>query len=186
MRRLTEELSRRGVEADLVTLPLIERERFDLVRSALAWRMLDFTEVGGRPVDAVIATRFPSYAARHPNKVVWLIHQYRQAYDQFGTAYSDLTASPEDRRTREAIAEIDRVGLSEARRVFANSRTVAERLRTFQRDRERAALPSAAARRAVSLRARSATTCCRSGASTPWKRTDLLVAGARRALRRRA
>lgn len=129
VRRLTEELSRRGVEADLVTVPLVERERFDLVRSALAWRMLDLTEVGGRGVDAVIATRFPSYAARHPNKIVWLIHQYRQAYDQFGTPFSDLTASAEDRRTREAIAEIDRVGLTEARRIFANSRTVAERLR---------------------------------------------------------
>jgi glycosyltransferase involved in cell wall biosynthesis len=131
VRRLTEELTRRGVEADLVALPLLERERFDLVRSALAWRMLDLTEIGGRKVDAVIATRFPSYAVRHPNKVVWLIHQYRQAYDQFGSEYSDLTAAPEDRRTREAIAEIDRVGLSEARRVFANSHTVAERLRRF-------------------------------------------------------
>ncbi|HTO88101.1 MAG TPA: glycosyltransferase family 4 protein [Thermoanaerobaculia bacterium] len=129
--RLTQELCRRGVEADLVTLPLIERERFDLVRSALAWRMLDLTEVGARPVDAVLATRFPSYAARHHNKLVWLIHQYRQAYDQFGTPYSDLGVSPEDRRTREAIAEIDRVGLSEARRIFANSRTVAARLRQF-------------------------------------------------------
>ncbi len=131
MARLTEELSARGVEADLVTLPLIEKERFDLVRSAAAWRALDLTEVGGRPVDAVIATRFPSYAARHPNKIVWLIHQYRQAYDQYGTAFSDLTASPEDRRLREVIAEIDRVGLSEARRVFANSQTVAARLLRF-------------------------------------------------------
>ena len=79
----------------------------------------------------MIATRFPSYALRHPNKVVWLIHQYRQAYDQFGTVYSDLTSSPEDRRTREVIAEIDRVGLTEARKVFANSQTVASRLYRF-------------------------------------------------------
>ena len=122
---------RRGVEADLVTMPLVERERFDLVRSAAAWRSLDLTEAGGRPVDAVIATRFPSYAVRHPNKIVWLIHQYRQAYDQFGTPYSDLTSSPEDRRTREVIAEIDQVGLSEARKVFANSQTVAARLLRF-------------------------------------------------------
>ena len=131
VQRLTEELVRRGVEADLVTLPLVERERFDLVRSAAAWRSLDLTEAGGRPVDAVIATRFPSYAVRHPNKLVWLIHQYRQAYDQFGTPFSDLTASPEDRRTREVIAEIDRVGLTEARKVFANSQTVAARLLRF-------------------------------------------------------
>ena len=128
VRKLTEELIRRGAEADLVTIPLVERERFDLIRSALAWRGLDLEEIGGRPVDAVIATRFPSYAAPHHNKIVWLIHQYRQAYDQFGTPYSDFTSSPEDRRTREAIAEIDRRGLSEARKVFANSRTVAARL----------------------------------------------------------
>jgi glycosyltransferase involved in cell wall biosynthesis len=128
VRRLTEELQARRVEADLVTLPLIERERFDLVRSALAWRSLDVTEIGSRAVDAVIATRFPSYAIRHPNKVVWVIHQYRQAYDQFGTPWSDFTSSAEDRRTRETIAAIDRLGLTEARRVFANSKTVAARL----------------------------------------------------------
>ncbi len=131
VRRLTEELQARGIEADLVTLPLIERERFDLLRSALAWRSLDLSEFGGRSVDAVVATRFPSFAARHANKIVWLIHQYRQAYDQFGTAYSDFTSSPEDRRTREAIAQVDRVGLTEARRVFANSQTVADRLTRF-------------------------------------------------------
>ena len=80
----------------------------------------------------MIATRFPELRrSRHPNKVVWLIHQYRQVYDQFGTPYSDFTASPEDRRTREAIAQVDRVGLTEARHVFANSRTVSERLARF-------------------------------------------------------
>src|SRR5262249_42558671 len=100
-------------------------------RSAAVWRGLDLSEVGGQPVDAVIATRFPSYAIRHPNKIVWLIHQYRQAYDQYGTMYSDLTASPEDRRTREVIARIDKVGLSEAPKVFANSQTVAARLLLF-------------------------------------------------------
>jgi glycosyltransferase involved in cell wall biosynthesis len=131
VRRLTEELLRRGVEADLVTMPLIERHRFDLVRSALAWRSLDLAEIAGRKVDAVITTRFPSYAARHDNKIVWLIHQYRQAYDQFGTPYSDFNSSLEDRRTREAIYEIDRIGLSEARRVFANSANVAARLKKF-------------------------------------------------------
>lgn len=131
VRRLTEELRRRGVEADLVSIPLAERERFDLIRGAATWRSLDLNEVGGRRVDAVIATRFPSYAIRHPNKIVWLIHQYRQAYDQLGTPFSDLTSAPEDRRTREVIAEIDRVGLSDAKKVFANSRTVASRLYRF-------------------------------------------------------
>ena len=65
------------------------------------------------------------------NKIVWLIHQYRQVYDQFGTPYSDFTSSPEDRRTREAVAEVDRVGLTEAKKIFANSATVAARLAKF-------------------------------------------------------
>lgn len=172
--RLTQELSSRGVEADLVTLPLIERERFDLVRSALAWRMLDLTEIGARPVDAVIATRFPSYAARHPNKIVWLIHQYRQAYDQFGTPFSDLTASPEDRRTREAIAEIDRVGLTEARRIFANSRTVALRLRRHNGiESETLYHPPPLAGRYRS--GPFGEYVLSVGRFDPWKRTDLLV-----------
>src|SRR4029453_3336962 len=53
------------------------------------------------------------------------------AYDQFGTPWSDFTASAEDRRTRETIAEFDPVGLSEARKVFPNSKTAAARLAKY-------------------------------------------------------
>jgi hypothetical protein len=48
VRRLTDELRARGVDADLVTMPLVERERFDLVRSAAAWRSLDLARRGPR------------------------------------------------------------------------------------------------------------------------------------------
>ena len=48
--------------------------------------MIDLTEAAGKRIDLVIATRFPSYLVKHPNKVVWLIHQLRQAYDLLGTA----------------------------------------------------------------------------------------------------
>jgi glycosyltransferase involved in cell wall biosynthesis len=184
VRRLTEELVQRGVEADLVTMPLVERERFDLVRSALAWRSLDLSEVGGRRVDAVIATRFPSYVARHDNKVVWLIHQYRQAYDQFGTPYSDFTSSPEDRRAREAIAEIDRVGLTEARRVFANSENVAARLARFNGIRSEPLYhpPPLAGRFRPGPAGDYALTV---GRLDPWKRVDLPLAALAHAPRAR-
>ena len=42
------------------------------------------------PEDLVIATKFPTYFVRHPNKVAWLIHQYRAAYELCGTPYSDF------------------------------------------------------------------------------------------------
>jgi glycosyltransferase involved in cell wall biosynthesis len=129
--RLVEELEGSGVEAEKVTMPLFERSRFDLVKSALMWRLGDFSQMGGRPVDALIATRFPSYLALHPRKVVWLIHQYRQVYDQYGTAYSNFTATAEDRRIRDLIRRMDDTGLGEARRVFANSDNVARRLKRY-------------------------------------------------------
>ena len=175
VRRLTEELQKRGVEADLVTMPLVERERFDLLRSALAWRSLDLEEIGGRRVDAVIATRFPSYAARHANKIVWLIHQYRQAYDQYGTSFSDFTSSPEDRRTREAIAQVDAVGLTEARSIFANSATVAARLARYNGISSRPLYhpPPLTGRYRPGLFGDYALTVGRLDA---WKRTDLAVA----------
>ena len=43
-----------------------------VLTQAFLWRLLDLTEAEGRPIDLVIATKFPSYAVRHPNKVVWL------------------------------------------------------------------------------------------------------------------
>jgi glycosyltransferase involved in cell wall biosynthesis len=129
--RLTEELVSAGVIAETVTLPLFDRTHGDLVKSALAWRTGDFTRFAGRDVDALIVTRFPSFVARHPRKVAWVIHQYRPVYDQFGTPYSDFDTSDEDREIRRMIHRMDARGLREARKVFANSKNVAERLSRF-------------------------------------------------------
>ena len=59
--------------------------------------------------------------------------------------------------------------------MFANSQTVAARLRAVQRDRERAAVPSAAARRPVPQRAARATRCSGWGASTRGSARALLL-----------
>src|ERR1019366_10618344 len=75
--------------------------------------------------------KYPAYLVRHENKVVWLIHQFRQSYDRFGTSQSDFTASPEDTRWRELIAEADRTGLGEARKILTNARNTADRLARF-------------------------------------------------------
>lgn len=123
-------LVERGFEVDRVALPFSLASREQLVRSALAWRLLDVEAVEGRPIDLVIATRFPSYLVRHPNKVVWLIHQLRQVYDLAGSRYSDFDdAEPRDRRAAEMVRRMDRRTLGEARRLFAISKNVADRLR---------------------------------------------------------
>ncbi|KAA0255712.1 MAG: glycosyltransferase [Acidobacteria bacterium] len=128
---LVRELRAAGHEAELVQLPFKWYPRPQILLSALAWRLLDLTESDGKRVDLVVPMKFPSYLVRHPNKVVWLIHQFRQAYDRFGTEGSDFDAGPEDTRWRELIAEADATGLGEARRVYTNARNTADRLRRF-------------------------------------------------------
>jgi glycosyltransferase involved in cell wall biosynthesis len=125
---LVAELRARDHEAELVTVPYKWYPGERVLSQAFLWRLLDLEESNGRPIDAVIATKFPSYAVRHPNKVVWLLHQFRQAYDLDRTELGQFGESAEDRATRRAVQRLDRVALGEARKLFATSRNVAERL----------------------------------------------------------
>jgi glycosyltransferase involved in cell wall biosynthesis len=127
--RLTDELRERGHVVALVTVPFKWYPPARALENAFVWRMLDLDEVEGRKVDLLIATKFPSYAVRHRNKRVWLVHQFRQAYDLDRTELGELGESPFDRALRRKIHELDRRTLGEAKRLFAISRNVADRLR---------------------------------------------------------
>jgi glycosyltransferase involved in cell wall biosynthesis len=126
--RLVTELTQRGHEAELVTVPFKWYPGTRVLTQAFLWRLLDLEEADGRPIELVIATKFPSYAVRHPNKVVWLLHQFRQAYDLDRTDLGQFGESAEERATRRAVQRLDRIALGEARKVFATSHNVAHRL----------------------------------------------------------
>jgi glycosyltransferase involved in cell wall biosynthesis len=79
----------------------------------------------------VIGTKFPSYFARHPNKVAWLIHQYRAAYELCGTEYSDFAHTELDVGLRDTLMRLDTEMLGECRAVFTNARNTASRLARF-------------------------------------------------------
>lgn len=128
---LATELVGRGFDCEVVRLPFAWSSRRAVLESAVAWRLLDLSRAGGQKVDLVIATRFPSYLVRHPNKVVWLVHQFRQVYDLAGTAWSDFTTSAEDRKLQAMVRAMDRRTLAEARGLYSISRNTARRLRRF-------------------------------------------------------
>lgn len=125
---LRDALRQAGHRVDIVALPFKWYPPREILSSALAWRLLDLTEANGIPVDLVICTKFPTWAVKHPNKIAWVIHQHRQAYDLYGTALSDFTNSEDDNEVRRRIVEIDRRGLGECNVLFANSQNVAQRL----------------------------------------------------------
>jgi glycosyltransferase involved in cell wall biosynthesis len=128
---LARELRQRNFDVDIVSLPFRDYPRPQLLKSCLIWRLIDLTESNRLPVDLVVATKFPSYVVRHPNKVVWLIHQHRAVYELYGTEYSDFTDSAEDRHFRTLIRRIDNESLAESQRIFTNARNTALRLARF-------------------------------------------------------
>ena len=127
---LVAQLRRRGHDAESVTLPFNGRKD-ELLDQACAWRMLNLSSSNARPIDVLIATRFPTWFARHPRKVVWLIHQHRAAYELFGTPYSDFTDSEPDIQLRERIAALDSRMFAECERIVTNSRNTAKRVEHF-------------------------------------------------------
>ena len=112
-------LRARGHETELVTIPFKWYPGTRVLDQAFLWRLADLTESDGVPIDRVIATKFPAYCVRHPNKVAWVLHQFRQAYDYDRTELRQFSESAEDRATRRAVERLDAVALGEARRVFA-------------------------------------------------------------------
>jgi len=125
---LVRQLCARGHEADLVTMPFKWYPGERVLTQALLWRLADLTEADGRRIDLVVATKFPSYCVRHPNKVVWLLHQFRQAYELDRTELGQFSESAHDRALRRQVQRLDEKCLGEARKVFATSANVAGRL----------------------------------------------------------
>src|SRR4029079_11227626 len=68
---------------------------------------------------------------RHPNKVTWLLHQYRSAYELCDTMYSEFAHTEGDVGLRETLMHQDREMLGEGERVFTISQNTADRLKKF-------------------------------------------------------
>ncbi|MFQ5743671.1 MAG: glycosyltransferase family 4 protein [Acidobacteriota bacterium] len=129
--QLAAALAGEGYEVETITIPYVWSPTRLALQQALAWRLLNLTAEAlgkGVKVDLVIATKFPSYLVRHPNKVVWTIHQQRELYDLHGSEFGPLSISEEDRSLRQAIIDIDQQALSESRALFSISENISRRL----------------------------------------------------------
>jgi len=129
MESLHDELKKRDFDVDIIQIPFKWYPKQQLLNTNFAWRVLDLSESNSQKIDLVIPTKTPSYMVRHDNKVVWLVHQFRQIYDQYNTQYSSFTEA--DREIMDQLKAMDNVALKEAKKIYTISKNTADRLTRF-------------------------------------------------------
>lgn len=125
---LAQKLEERGHQVANVRIPFKWYPPQTLLEHVVAFRMMRVAS--GQP-DLVIALKFPAYLLPFPNKKVWLLHQFRQAYELWGTPHQAFPNTPEGRRVRDMIIQADNTYLREAKEIYTNSRIVARRLKQY-------------------------------------------------------
>ncbi|MBO5468848.1 MAG: glycosyltransferase family 4 protein [Lachnospiraceae bacterium] len=128
---LCNELKKRGHQVDIVTIPFKWYPMETMINCMMMGRMMDLSEVNGEKIDRVIAMKFPAFYVKHENKVLWLLHQHRQAYDLWETPYGDLHLLPEGEQIRDFIRKCDTEYIKEARYIYTNAQNTANRLMQY-------------------------------------------------------
>lgn len=115
-----------GHEAEILRIPFQFEPASRILSQMLVVKGLELTNV-----DRVIALKFPAYLIRHPHKTIWLLHQYRQAYDLYGTCYTNLPANKQGEDIRQLITTADSEVFAESKRIFTNSEVTRQRLKHY-------------------------------------------------------
>jgi glycosyltransferase involved in cell wall biosynthesis len=125
------QLQKHGHQAEIISIPFKWYPIETLYTSMVMGRMVEVQESAYQKIDGIIGLKFPAYYAAHTNKVLWLVHQHRQAYDLFGTQFGDLHQSAEGKKVSQFIRASDNQFLSDYRQRYTISRTVADRLNKY-------------------------------------------------------
>ena len=124
--RLTEALREHGHLAELVLIPFSDAQTHAVVDQMLAVRLVHL-----KNVERVIGLGFPAYFLAHDHKIVWVLREFRQAYDLWGTPRQSLPNTPLGRTVRAAVLAAEHAYLSEARRIYARSASAVQRLSDY-------------------------------------------------------
>ena len=132
-----------GYQAELVQLPYKWYPEEQLFDDMMAWRMLDLSESNGKKIDLVIGTKFPTYAVKHPNKVLWLVHQHRYFYDLEFSKYDGLHTIENSKQIRDKIRTIDTKIINECEATYTIAQNVSDRLKKYNNIEAQALFPPA-------------------------------------------
>ena len=128
---LTKALVAAGHQAELMTIPFTAAEPERIPDQMLASALMDLSGVPGAKVDRLIALKFPAYLVPHANKVVWLLHQHRPAYDLWDHPLGVLRNAPRGPILRDIIRRADAKMCTDVKALFTLSENVTQRVRRF-------------------------------------------------------
>jgi len=124
---LADEIVRRlnatkGIQAELVRIPFKWEPVERLIDEILICRTMRLYNT-----DLMIGLKFPAYLVPHTRKRLWLLHQFRQAYDLWDTEQSNIPKTPPGHEIRQAVIEADNRCFPDCEKILA-TRLVANRL----------------------------------------------------------
>jgi glycosyltransferase involved in cell wall biosynthesis len=119
---LVTQLERHGHRAQLFRFPFRWNPLVKISESMLAASMCEMDIA-----DRVIGLKFPAYYVQHDTKVLWLLHQFRQVYDLWGTEQG-LEQTEEAEQVRHSIMRADNRCFSECHAIYTNSPVTRDRL----------------------------------------------------------
>lgn len=114
-----------GVQAELMRIPFRWTPSERLIEEILIHRQLRLWNV-----DRVLALKFPAYLIPHEEKVLWILHQFRQAYD-LGEVGQGLSDEGRDGEIKAAIREADNQCFRQSKALFVNSPVTRDRLARY-------------------------------------------------------
>ncbi len=126
---LKDKLLEYGHEVEIIRFPFSWTPLENIIDSMMAVRLCKIENT-----DSVIALKFPAYYVNHPNKKLWLLHQFRQAYDLSSTEFDLFTSSEKDQSIKNSIIAADNKYLREQTgKIFTNSQIVSDRLMRYNK-----------------------------------------------------
>lgn len=129
---LTKNLIRHGYHAEMISMPFKWYPNNTLLDSFFMWRMADLQECNGETVDMVIALKCPTYLVKHSNKVMWLMHQHRPAYDLIDSKIAfGLNTIEGGAVVAKKIRCMDQIAIPESKMIYSISKNVSNRLLNY-------------------------------------------------------
>lgn len=121
---LVDALLAKGCDAELINIQADESSFDSILANYARAEALDLSAF-----DLVISTKAPTFAAKHANHLLYLVHTTRVFYDMFDVAFPQ--AGDTLRQQRQTIQLLDTKAIKNIKHRFSIGQEVGERLRTW-------------------------------------------------------